>query len=200
MKTMACGNALIAVASAIALAACAVGTPFVRPAQESIELGKTTYRELVDRLGKPDDDKPMRWNDVQIRSVSWTFANNADAPKVPNTLGIRQLEYLIANDVVVAERFASSFASDHTDFDEKKASDIVEGKTRCEQVIALMGPPAARAIHPAVDAKGDTAIGYVFQYAKRPLLQFDFYTKSLVVECGPDGVAKSVKYSELGTP
>lgn len=200
MKTMAHGNALVAVASAIALAACSVGTPFVRPAPESVELGRTTYRQLVDRFGKPDDDKPMRWNDVQIRSVSWTYANNADAPKMPNTLGIRQLEFLLANDVVVAERFVSSFAVDHTDFDEKKATGIVEGTTRCEQVIALMGPPAARAIHPAVEGTSDSLVGYVFQYAKRPLLQFDFYTKSLVVECGPDGVAKSVKYSESGTP
>ena len=194
MKTMAHGNALVAVASAIALAACSVGTHSVRPAPESVELGRTTYRQLVDRFGKPDDDKPMRWNDVQIRSVSWTYANNAnDAPKVPNTLGIRQLEFLLAHDVVVAGG-VSSFAVDHTDFDEKKATGIVEGTTRCEQVIALMGPPGARAIHPAVEGKSDSLVGYVFQYAKRPLLQFDVYTKSLVVECGPDGVAEVVKY------
>jgi len=80
MKTMAYGSRLVAVASAIALAACSVGAPFVRPAQESTELGKTTYRQLVDRFGKPDDEKPMRWNGVQLRSVSWTYANNADAP------------------------------------------------------------------------------------------------------------------------
>jgi hypothetical protein len=83
--------------------------------------------------------------------VSGTHANNADAPKLPKSLGIRQLEFLLADDVVVAERFASSFASAHTDFDEKKAPDIVAGKTRCERVIALMAtshgardPPGGR--------------------------------------------------------
>ncbi|MCU0974223.1 MAG: hypothetical protein MUF80_09770 [Burkholderiales bacterium] len=186
--------------AAAALAACSIGTQFVRPAQDSIELGKTTYRQLVERLGKPDDEKPLRWDGVELRSVSWTYANNADVPKVPDTLGIRQLEYLVANDVVVGERFASSFASDHTDFDEKQVARIVEGTTRCEEVIALLGRPGARAIHPVADKPGNTAIGYVFQYFKRPLLQFNVYTKTLVVQCGTDGVVRQVKFTEEGTP
>jgi len=186
--------------AAAALAACSVGAPFVRPTQDSIELGKTTYRQLVERLGKPEDEKPTRLDGVQMRLVAWSYANNADPPKVPDTLGMRQLEYLVANDVVVAERFASSFASDHTDFDEKEVATIVEGKTRCEQVVALLGRPSVRAIHPVADKEGDTAIGYIFLYAKRPLLQFNIYSKTLVVQCGPDGVARSVKFTEEGMP
>ena len=190
----------VLLAAATALSACSVGAPFVRPTQDSVELGKTTYQQLVERLGKPEEEKPMRLDNVQMRLVAWSYANDADAPRVPDTLGMRQLEYFVANDVVVAERFASSFASDHTDFDATQVARIAEGKTRCEEVIALLGRPSVRAIHPVADREGDTAIGYVFIYAKRPLLQFNIYTKTLVVQCGPDGVARSVKFTEEGTP
>ena len=180
------------------LAACAVGTPFVRPAPEAIEMGKTTYAQVVERLGKPSDETRSRKDGHVLRAIDYTHASDAEAAKVPNPAGIRQLIFVFSDDVVVAESFVSSFASDSTDFDDRRVGEIVKGKTRCDEVLAMFGRPSARAIYPVADQPGETAIGYEFKYVKRPILQFKIFAKSLLVTCDAAGTVTQSTYSESG--
>lgn len=189
---------VLGVTGLLVMTACAVGTTFVRPQADAIELGKTTYSQLVARLGKPESEDRRRQNDVVFRQVSYSYVGDAEVPKVPNTMGGRELTFLLVDEVVVGEQFMSSYAADATDFDERKIDNIVKGKTRCDEVVAMLGRPSARATYPAVDAKGESLIGYVFWYAKRPYLQFKMFKKSLIVDCDSVGVVKSTSYSEEG--
>jgi hypothetical protein len=198
MRMLPIRNFLLSLVATLVLAGCAVGTEFVRPAPDAIQLGKTTYKEVVERLGAPNEEKRLRYNNRPLRSISYSYIGEVEVPKVPNTMGGRELSFLLSGDVVVAERFMSSYASDSTDFDEHKVDDIVKGKTRCDEVVAMFGRPCARAIYPAVDEEGESVVGYVFEYMKRPLLQFKMFRKSLVVYCDAPGVVKDVSYTEVG--
>lgn len=198
MKTLRMRCCLLPIAAALVIGGCAVGAPFVRPASDAITLGKTTYSEVVARMGEAGEESRSRKNGYLLRSLVYTYAADAEPPKVPNTLSIKQALFVFADDVVVLEGFVSSFAADHSDFDDRKVGDIVKGKTHCDEVVAMLGRPAIRGIHPIVDEKDDYAIGYWFQYAKRPALQFKFFKKELDVLCDRAGIVKDVGYSEHG--
>lgn len=193
------GAALLLVAS-VMLTACAVGTDFVRPPADAIELGKTTYKQVEERFGKPKDETRVQHNKELLRAVSYSYANDFDSPKVPNTMAMRQLILLFSGDIVVMESFNSSFAADSTDFDQHKVGDIIKAKTRCSEVVQLLGRPSGRAIFPAVDKQGESAMSYEFSYVKRPLLKFKTYQKGLKVMCDSEGVVSDVSYTEAGDP
>lgn len=178
------------------LTACAVGTPFNRPPEDFVRLGETTRAQIEQRFGKPDEEKSFRQDDVAGQFIQYTYANDAEPPKMPNTLCIRSLSFALVDGVVFAEYFVSDCASDHTDFDERKATTIIKGQTRCSEVVAILGRPSYRAIYPLTTEKGHMQIGYSFQYVKRPLLQLNMYEKSLQVVCDTNGVVREVTFSE----
>jgi hypothetical protein len=193
------GAALAGTVGAIALlTACAVGSQFSRPPEDSVRLGHTTRAQVEARLGRPGDEKSIRHDGLQARLIQYTYSNDAETAKMPNSLCIRSLTYVLVDDVVYAEGFVSACAADHTDFDERKAADIVKGQTRCDEVPQLLGRPSFRAIHPVAKVKGEYVIGYQFKYVKRPLLQLDMYEKDLEVVCDANGVVREVASSEAG--
>lgn len=179
---------------------CAIGTAFVRPPEDFVKLGETTRAQIVERFGKPDDEDSKRRNGHHFKVISYTFSSNAEAPKVPNTLCVRTIEFTLADDIVVGEGFVSSCAFDHTDFDEHKRGWIFKGETTCEDVIALFGRPAQRAIYPIATEKANLLIAYRFMYVKRPLLALNIYHKALGFECDADGVVRDTAYAESGEP
>lgn len=200
MSVLGIRGATCSVAAVAVLAACAIGTPFVRPPDDSVRLGETTRAQIVERFGPPDDEVRRRVDGHALTVISYTYSNNAEPTRVPNTLCVRSIEFTLSGDVVVGEGFASACASDHTDFDERKAADIVKDKTRCDEVIAMLGRPAARAIYPIAREKGELFLAYRFLYPKRPLLQLNIYQKVLGIGCGADGVVRETEFMESGTP
>jgi outer membrane protein assembly factor BamE (lipoprotein component of BamABCDE complex) len=180
------------------LTACAVGSQFTRPPEDFVRLGYTTRAQVEARLGTPGDVQNFRQDGLQIRAIQYTYANDAETAKMPNSLCIRSLTYMLIDDVVYGEGFLSACAADHTDFDERKAADIVKGRTRCDEVPQLLGRPSFRAIYPVTKVSGEYVIGYQFTYVKRPLLQLNMYQKDLEVLCDVNGVVREVASSEAG--
>lgn len=180
------------------LAACATGTAFTRPPDEFVRLGETTRVQVQARLGQPDSEQTTRQDGLAIRMIQYTFSDSAEPSKVPNSLCIRSITFALVNDVVFAEAFISACLSDHTDFDERRADDVVKGQTRCVDVPAILGRPAYRAISPLAGATGESEIGYQFQFLRRPVLQFDMYSKELLIHCDAEGVVRKVTFSESG--
>jgi len=189
---------LVSSTAAVVLTACAVGTPFSRPSEDFVRLGETTRAQIEQRFGKPNDEKTFRQDDVAGQLIQYTYSNDAEPPKMPNSLCIRSLTFALVNEVVFAELFVSACASDHTDFDERKVSTIVRGQTRCGEVVSILGRPSYRAIYPLTTEKGDLQIAYTFQYMKRPLLRLNMYEKSLQVFCDANGVVREWSFSESG--
>jgi hypothetical protein len=200
MRVRGVRGAVCLVAAVAAVAACAIGTAFVRPAEDFVRLGETTRAQVIERFGKPDDEQHRRRDEHTLTVISYTYSNNAEATKVPNTLCVRMIEFTLSGDVVVGESFASACASDHTDFDEHKARDIVKDKTRCDEVVAVLGRPAGRAVYPVAREKGEMYLAYHFLYAKRPLLQLNLYQKVLGIGCSADRVVRETEFMERGTP
>jgi hypothetical protein len=183
---------------AAVLTACAVGTPFSRPPEDFVRLGETTRAQIEQRFGRPDDEESFRQDGVAGQFVQYTYMNDAEPPKMPNTLCMRQLGFALVDGVVFAEHFVSDCASDHTDFDERKASTIIKGQTHCSEVVAILGRPSYRATYPLTTEKGDMHIGYSFQYMKRPPLQLNMYEKSLQVVCDANDVVQKITFIESG--
>jgi hypothetical protein len=181
-----------------ALTACATGTQFIRPTEDFARLGETTRAQVEARLGKPDAEENYRQNGLLAKFIQYTYSNDAETTRIPNTLCVRSIEFVLVDDVVFAELFVSACASDHTDFDERRASEIVKGETRCDEVPSLLGRPAYRAIYPIAKERGAMELGYNFQYVKRPLLQLNMYVKTLSIVCDANGIVREVSLSETG--
>jgi hypothetical protein len=186
------------VGAIVLLTACAVGSQFSRPPEDFVRLGFTTRPQVEARLGRPGDEKNFRQDGLQGRAIQYTYSNDAETAKMPNSLCIRSLTYMLVDDVVYAEGFISACAADHTDFDERKAANIVKGRTRCDEVPQLLGRPSFRAIYPVAKMNGEYVIGYQFKYVKRPLLELNMYQKDLEVVCDVNGIVREVASSEAG--
>jgi hypothetical protein len=183
---------------AAALTGCATGVPFTRPPESFVRLGETTRAQVEARFGTPGREQSYRQDGLQAQFVDYTYSSDTETAKMPNSLCIRSLTFALVDNVVFAELFVSSCVSDHTDFDERRAGDIVKGTTKCNDVIAMLGRPAYRAAHPVAKEKGGMDIGYRFMYPIRPLLQLNIYEKSLAVVCDAEGLVREVSFSEAG--
>jgi len=201
MRASGIGRSLVfSVAAASVLVSCSVGTQFVRPPADFVRLGETTRAQIVERYGKPQDERQISSNGRQVATVGYFFASQSEAAKVPGTLCVRTLMFTLSDDVVVGEGFRSSCLSDHTDFDERRVGEIVKGKTRCDEVVAMLGRPAAREIYPSLEKKGDMGIYYFFEYVAQPGRDKPKeFTKELLVTCDPEGVVSDTSFAESGT-
>lgn len=205
MKNRLFTGALLPVALLAALTGCAsttIGTSFVRPPQDAVRLGETTEAQIVQRLGKPQDQTELRSDGQLLRVVTYFFGSREETAHPADAICMRALVYRFSGATVVSEAFVSSCASDHTDFDERGADAVVIGSTRCADVVALLGRPHARSIHPAVRAPGEELIGYVFEsvgpgpsYA--PTITRE-YSKKLEFTCDARGIVRDKSFVEEG--
>lgn len=198
MKPPGASRLIVSVVVAAALSAGAAGTGFVRPPADAVRLGETTRAQIVERFGKPRLERQFRLNGVTLWSAEYFVASDAEAPKVPETRCMRWMIFFLADDTVVGDGFVSACASDHTDFDERKVGDIVKGKTRCDDVTAMLGRPGMRGIYPAGVKPGELNLGYVFRYEAGAGRQANSYLKDLEVLCDPQGVVREVTFEETG--
>ena len=99
------------------------------------------------------------------------------------------------NDTLVGHEFISSWADDHTDFDEAKIKEIIKGKTTRAQVVQLLGKPGGFYIFPLIKAStGEAAV-----YAYSEVRGFTPYQKLLVVTFDAAGVVTEVEFTSAGS-
>jgi hypothetical protein len=199
MRITRAGGFVLSVVAAVALSAGAADQALVRPAEDAVRLGETTRAQVVERFGKPKLERQFRKNGALLRSLEYFSASEAEAPKVPGTGCMRWMIFFVSDVVVVGDGFVSACASDHTDFDEGRARDIVKGRTRCDEVIAMLGRPAMRGIHPAGVKQGELNVGYLFRYEAGAGRQARSYLKDLEIICDPQGVVRDVMFDEVGS-
>ena len=159
---------------------------FVRPDAEEWVLGKARYSEIVAKYGPPSDEHMLRGQTPPLKHVSYTYLRGEEPAVAPGIIPVRSIAFYFHNDVLVAESFYSTFRSDHTNFDESKRSQIVKGKTRVSEVVALLGRPASKSIDPLARSREKQAtIGYQFTTVTDSILPTTT-TKQLVVVIGDD--------------
>jgi len=170
------------------------GRNFVRPDAEEWVLGKARYSEIVAKYGPPFDEHMLRGQTPPLKHVSYTFLRGEEAAIAPGIVPVRSIAFYFHNDVLVAESFYSTFKSDQTNFDESKRSQIVKGKTRVSEVIALLGRPASKSIDPLARSREKQAtIGYQFITVSDSNLPTTT-TKQLVVVIGEDDVVTDFNF------
>jgi hypothetical protein len=192
---------VLPVAAAVLLTACAttIGTQFARPPADAVRLGETTGEQVVAQFGKPQDEKRYRADGQLLRTMAYYFGSETEPAKDPGAVCFRRLVFVLSDDTVIRETFESSCVADHTDFDERKASEIVKSKTRCEDAIAIMGRPNSRGIDPAGGKKGQLGIGYLYSNFARSVDTAKPYRKELELLCDPDGIVREMSFREFGS-
>jgi len=181
---------------AIALAGCAVGRDVVRPQADTLQLGKTTYTEVLERYGEPRRTGTATRNGQALKTLSYAYA--VGTPYVDD-VPTRASGFYFLDDRLVGYEYLSSFKEDKTDFDSAKIGQIKRGETTRVQVIALLGQPGGVYVYPLIKARGDLAMVYLFLDATRhPLVGFTAKTrlKKLIVTLDDAGLVTDVDYTE----
>jgi len=178
------------------LTACA-GTNFVRPADNTFKLGKSTKQEVINAMGKPMVTSQALKNDVPVETIAYNYAAGAQS-LVGGVTPARSTAFSFANGILVGQIFSSSFAEDKTDFDETKVSDIRKGKTTKDEVIKLLGRPSGHIIYPLIAPKDGTGLVYQYNQTKGTAFTLKLYAASLVVTVGKDNVVTDVTLEKTG--
>jgi hypothetical protein len=183
-------------AAMLGLAGCA-GTDFVRPGAEEMKIGQTTYAQVIARMGAPRQEGTALVNDKNVKSATYAYASTGGAPRHSGVTPARAQSFSFYNDVLVGQEFLSSWAEDHTDFDESKVQSIIKGTTTRAQLVQLMGRPSGSQIYPLIKSEKGEAATYSYVHMTGSVFTAKFYRKKLVVTFEGD-VATDVEYTSAG--
>jgi outer membrane protein assembly factor BamE (lipoprotein component of BamABCDE complex) len=173
-----------------------VGHDFTRPPDGSLVIGKTTYAQAIALLGPPYREGTGLRNGRITNQLHYFYSNKGGNSLVPNTLPSRELLLVFSNNALVAYRYRSSYEGDDTDFDESKVGEIVEGKTRKDRVIKLLGQPSGVGVFPMVADRNGSLLAYIYSHSKpgsgAP------YFKYLDITLDKDGIVTKVDFLTSG--
>ena len=195
-------SVLMGVTVALLSAGCA-GRDFVRPSSDSLQVGKTTYAEIVARFGSPYREGTMLKNEQIVKTISYAYSTKlGERSAVSGVTPVRAMGFYFVDLVLVGHEFTSSFEKDHTNFDETKITQIKKGETTQAQVIALVGQPTGSYIFPLVQRKDERGLVYVYTQTRFEEIPFarkiKQYRKVLVVSVGENGVVTDVTFNASG--
>ena len=194
MKGLACA------AAALLLAACAGG--FVRPDEASLRIGETTPAQVVERLGPPTTQQKFERNGQPVTLLAYIYTTEAEKNHGDRGVIASRTLYLFFHDErLVGHEFRSTVASDHTDFDLRKAREIVKGETTREGVTRLLGRPSGTLRFPMINANLGEAFVYGYSQERRvPFGKPIAFSKTLIVTFDPRGAVSGTFYDTSGTP
>lgn len=181
------------IAAFAALGGCA--TNFVRPASESLTLGKSSSADIIKLAGKPtsrNDNATLNGEKIQVL----TYYYNDGAKFWGLIIPQRTLTYTLFNDTLVGDEFNSTMDGEKTEFDTDKIGSIQKGKTTREEVIALMGKPSGEVIYPVIKDKNGTGLVYAYTYARFAGILTAYHSYLLVVTVDDKGVVTEVSYKK----
>lgn len=176
------------------LVGCA-GTDFVRPDAEGLKNGQTTYAQAQAKMGAPWREGSVVKNDKTIKTAAYAYASVGGKPRNEGVTAARALTLYFHEDVLVGHEFISSWAEDHTDFNQSRIKDIVKGKTDRAQVIQLLGKPGGYYVYPMTkDTRGEAAV-----YAYLETRGFSHSSKLLLVSFDASGLVADVEFTSHGS-
>jgi hypothetical protein len=149
----------------ILLTGCVGGTAFVRPPSEALQLGKTSYDQIVKTYGDARRTATLVQNNVSIKQISYSHSL-----AIPYTtkLSTRGLVYSFYEGILVGYDYASSFEEDKVG-QQSRGDQIRQIKTGDERVrvLTLLGKPDGEFIFPMTNKKDFTSVRYSFIQSHR---------------------------------
>jgi len=182
------------ISGAIAVLIGCAGTDFVRPDPEGLKNGQTTYAQVIARMGEPRREGSVIKNEKTLKTVSYVYASVGGTPLREGVTAARAIGFYFYNDMLVGHEFISSWADDHTDFDETKAKDIIKGKTTRVEVIRLLGKPSGHYIYPLIKVPTGEAAAFVYVETRG----FRSFHKRLVVMFDAAGTVTDLEFASSG--
>ena len=178
------------------LAACA-GTDFVRMRDDSLELGKTTYQSVQDRMGSSGKEGVVSINGKQYKTLNYTFASVGGEALHSDVTPARGQTFYFMDRILVGHEFLSSFKSDNTDFDDGKVSSIKKGISTRADVLSLLGTPAGQFIYPIAKNRDGEILLYLYSETSGSAFNMKMYLKRLAIELDAQGKVVEVNFSEV---
>ncbi len=183
----------------LAVTACAseYGRDFVRPPNESLILGKTTYKGIILKLAHPYQVFTHTVKGQPVKVVGYLY----EAPRtalVGSAAPKRDMSFSFVDDILVGYGFSSSFRVDQTDFDESKVKEIKKGKTTRETVIELLGTPTGLFMYPLADDPGHKTLAYIYSKATaaQQYGKLKIHYKSIFVTIDSDDTVTDVELKD----
>ena len=168
-------------------------TNFVRPASETLTMGKSTSADITKLVGPPSSKNDnVQMNGEKVHLMNYFHLEGASfwGLIVPQ----RSLTYTLFNDTMVGEEFNSTFDVEKTEFDGSKAAAIQKGKSTRADVIALMGKPSGEVIYPVIKEKNGIGLVYAYTYARFAGMLTSYNNYMLVVTLDDQNVVTDVSY------
>jgi hypothetical protein len=178
---------------AATLAGCA-GTNFVRPGPDLLKNGETTYAQVTAKFGQPYQEGTVVRNEQTLKAVNYAYASVGGRPLNEGVTAARAIGLYFHNDTLVGHEFISSWAEDHTNFDDGKVPQIIRGKSTRSDVIQLLGAPGGSYVYPMVKSPGDDAAVYAYLEVRG----FTPFRKLLIVTFDRTGTVSDVEYTTQG--
>lgn len=173
-------------------------TNFTRPDNSQIVIGETSRDQIIEIMQKkPDAVGKKMYNNTIVDVFEYSFIGDESQADIKddNYLPAKTQYYYIEKDIVVGTEFHSSFAIDHTRYDEDAISQVIKGKTTKDEVIQLFGNPGILLGKALVPDSASGAIGY--HYRNMQLVSptdLRTYATKVVFEYDGDGVIQNIEY------
>ena len=136
------------------------GKDFIRPQSDSLNLGSTTYDQIITNHGEPRRTGNLTRSGIPLKTITYSYA-----VAVPFTtkLSSKAMVFVFDNNVLVSYDYASSFEDDKelANYDDEKVKKITNGDKK-DKVISILGRPGGEAIYPVVATKGNSIFIYSF--------------------------------------
>lgn len=186
--------------AAAALVAGCAGTDFVRPAPDSLKVGTSTYSDVIETLGKPQQTGEQLINNKKVKRIVYVYAAAGGEPVEAGITPARANAYFFERDVLVGSEFTSSFKADSTNFDHTKVEYIKKGETTRSQVLLTFGRPTVVFVPPMVEKTHGEAIGYLYSQTKGNVYSgLKIHQKALVVTFDETDKVDKVTFTSSGT-
>jgi len=130
-----------------------------------------------------------------MKTAVYVYASAGGKPHRDGVTAARAIGFYFYDGTLVGHEFISSWAEDHTDFDDGKIKDIIKGRTTRAEVTQLLGKPSGSYIFPLVKASTGDAAVYAYQQVKR----FTPFSKMLAVVFDAAGTVTDVEFTSAGS-
>jgi hypothetical protein len=189
MKNIILGLALLV------LVGCA-GQQFLRPQNDTINIGKMSYQEIINNYGEPRRTGTIIQNNLTIKTISYSHA-----VAIPFTTKVssKALVFSFHENLLVGYDYVSSFDEDKSEIElsEDITKKIKVGDSK-SKAISLLGKPHGQFTFPLLEKKGSTSLRYtLFNSTRVPFLglaQFESKTMSIILN--EKDIITEIKFSE----
>ena len=176
-----------------------VGRNFERPLPHSFKPGVTTEQDILQTYGNPRKRSTWHYNGATLSRFDYVYLAPGE-PHMPQVNPGRALAFDFHDNVLVGYAYESNYKNDNTDFDESKVADIQKGKTKCNVVPDILGPPSGEYIYPLMNSKDVTGLLYSYSHVVGAFGPLKIFKKRLIVACDNDGTVVGTDYTTSGEP